>query len=223
MLDAIFSISPIFRDNFIAFLQFSICMKLIATGAEARIYLQEGNIVKERCQKNYRLPTLDKKLRESRTRREAKILERLAAQNFPSPVLLRQKGTVLVMSQVKGKKLADVFDTDPDHFSCQLGLLVGKFHSLGIVHGDLTTSNVILSSDPKNELVLIDFGLSAFSVTPEERAVDLHLLRQALESKHYANYPRCWEKVLASYASFVDSAIVIARLVAVEKRGRNKA
>lgn len=198
-------------------------MTLIGSGAEAKVYLQNGNVIKERCQKNYRLPTLDKKLRESRTRREAKILERLAANDFPSPLLLRQERTVLVMSQVKGKKLADVFDTDPNHFSCELGLLVGKLHSLGIVHGDLTTSNVILSSDPKNELVLIDFGLSSFSVTPEERAVDLHLLRQALESKHYANYPQCWEKVLASYASFADSANVIARLATVEKRGRNKA
>ena len=47
----------------------------------------------------------------------------------------------------------------------------------------LTTPTNDMIYDKK--IYLIDFGLSLYSNKPEDKAVDLHLLKQALESKHY--------------------------------------
>ena len=92
-------------------------------------------------------------------------------------------------------------------------------HNNNIIHGDLTTSNMIL----ENEIYFIDFGLSFFSDKTEDKAVDLHLLRHALESKHHKIFEKSFKAVLNGYKSKCRKYNeTIKRLEKVESRGRYK-
>ena len=126
------------------------------------------------------------------------------------------------MDFISGKKLSDNlddFDLKKQIEICtELGKEVGKIHDLGLIHGDLTTSNMILSD---NKVYFIDFGLAFHSSRIEDMAVDLHLLRQALEAKHFSNWQKLFEAVLNGYSS-KDKSKVLAQLEKVESRGRYK-
>lgn len=56
-----------------------------------------------------------------------------------------------------------------------MGRAVATLHDGGLVHGDLTTSNLLLRPVPggADEVVVIDFGLAFNSALAEDRAVDL--------------------------------------------------
>ena len=198
----------------------------IAQGAEAILYKDRGTIIKERLSKAYRLPHLDESLRKFRTRREAKILQKLEELNFPAPHLrdFSDKRMSLVMDFIPGEKLREVLEEEDDYeaLAKEIGKKVGLLHGKDIIHGDLTTSNMIKHKET-GELFLIDFGLSSFSDKNEDKAVDLHLLDRALESKHYQQYPEIFGKVLEGYKeSNPGAAEVLKRFEQVNKRGRNK-
>ena len=57
-------------------------------------------------------------------------------------------------------------------------------HEAKIVHGDLTTSNMLLRNSQPNHLVMIDFGLSYTTSLAEDMAVDLYVLERAILSTH---------------------------------------
>ena len=67
-----------------------------------------------------------------------------------------------------------------------IGTSVGGLHASGVVHGDLTTSNLILRKKDGGEMdvVLIDFGLGSVSTSDEDMAVDLYVLERAFASTH---------------------------------------
>jgi len=93
-------------------------------------------------------------------------------------------------------------------------------HNHLIIHGDLTTSNMILNK----EIYFIDFGLSFFSEKAEDKAVDLHLLKEGLESKHYRIWEECFRCALEAYRKEANkSSETLKRLEIVEKRGRYRA
>ena len=71
-------------------------------------------------------------------------------------------------------------------------------------------------------LDFIDFGLGFFSNKIEDKAVDLHLLKQALESKHFKKWDENFKEVLKNYKISKDSEKVLERLKKVESRGRYK-
>jgi Kae1-associated kinase Bud32 len=193
--------------------------KVIGGGAEAIIYY-DGNVIKDRVKKGYRIEQIDARLRRFRTRREAKVIEKLQKIGFPSPRLISNddKQTV-VMEYIDGQKLRDVLESlDYERICGEVGRKIAMMHNHNIIHGDLTTSNMILKH---GQLYFIDFGLSFFSAKAEDKAVDLHLLRQALESKHHTIWQRCFESAIASYKK-ESSDDVIKRLVQVERRGRYK-
>ena len=195
--------------------------KILDKGAEATILLDGTAIVKDRVKKDYRLPEIDEKLRKFRTRREAKVLDKLKAINFPAPALhdMCDKAMQLRMELIKGNKIRDILYQDPVALSEEIGKKIGILHANDIIHGDLTTSNMILDK----EIKFIDFGLSFFSAKVEDKAVDLHLLRQALESKHYDIWEKCFEAALKGYKqSYPEYKEVFSRLEKVESRGRNK-
>ena len=100
----------------------------------------------------------------------------------------------------------------------KLGKQVALMHKNDIIHSDLTTSNIILKD---NQVYLIDFGLGYFSKKIEDKAVDLHLIKQALEAKHWQNHEELFKKLIKTY-KFTDSEKTLERLKAVEKRGRYK-
>ena len=191
-------------------------MKEIARGAEAVIYLDKDKIVKHRIPKNYRIKEIDEPLRKKRTRSEVKILEKLP---IPHPKLLSfdEKKSVIEMEYIDGNKLRDVFGLKHAE---KIGEYTAKMHNSGIIHGDLTTSNMI---EQKGEIYFIDFGLSFFSDKFEDKAVDLHLLKEALESKHYKVADKAFKAILSTYKKHAnDSKEIIERLEKVEERGRNK-
>ena len=196
-------------------------MEIIDKGAEATISAEDNIILKDREVKSYRLKQIDEKLRKFRTRREAKVLNKLEQINFPAPKMLDMcdKAMQIRMEMLQGNKLRDVLYKDPVALSEEIGKKIGILHQNGIIHGDLTTSNMILD----NEIKFIDFGLSFFSTKTEDKAVDLHLFRQALESKHYKNWEDCFKAALKGYKqTFSDHESVLTRLNQVENRGRNK-
>ncbi|MFC1690868.1 KEOPS complex kinase/ATPase Bud32 [Nanoarchaeota archaeon] len=205
-------------------------MKKISQGAEATIHSDKKKVVKHRTKKTYRHPDIDDKLRKSRTRREAKVIEKLSSLNFPGPKLhdVCDVEMKITMDHIHGDKLRDSLgkvEKEKKIFrklSKEIGKLVAKLHDNDIVHGDLTTSNMILHEDPKKGIYFIDFGLSFFSSRDEDKAVDLHLLKQALESKHHNIFEEAFDHVLKGYGDYKFSGKIIDRLKKVEARGRNK-
>ncbi len=197
-------------------------MEKIGDGAEAVIYLNKNIVIKDRIKKGYRLKQIDEKLRKFRTRRETKVLEKLHAIDFPIPklILSDDKNMLIKMEFLNGKKLRDALNNTNCVKLCkELGKKIAILHNNSIIHGDLTTSNMIL----KDEIYFIDFGLSFFSEKVEDKAVDLHLLRQALESKHYEIFENAFKAVLSGYKiKNPDYNIIIKRLEKVELRGRYK-
>jgi TP53 regulating kinase-like protein len=196
-------------------------MKLIAQGAESKLFLEENKIVKDRFRKTYRIREIDERLRKFRTKREAKVIEKLQAIGFPCPKLLfnNEKDTI-EMEFINGKLLKNILnDNNCIKLSKEIGDKVAILHNNNIIHGDLTTSNMIFNE----EIFFIDFGLSFFSRKIEDKAVDLHLLKEALESKHSEIWEKSYKAALGSYAEkAADGNDVVKRLKTVEKRGRYK-
>jgi len=198
----------------------------LAQGAEALIYRDNNEVIKERFSKKYRLEHLDESLRKFRTRREAKILGKLEELDFPAPHLkeFSDKRMSIVMDFIPGEKLKDVLKRGDAYqqLAQEIGSRVGKLHFNHMIHGDLTTSNMILHEE-NNTVNLIDFGLSFFSEKVEDKAVDLFLLDRALEASHYEQYPGIFAEVLKGYQeAYPEYAEVLARFEQVKNRGRNK-
>jgi len=202
--------------------------KIIAQGAEAVIKQNKNQVTKQRISKSYRIPQIDEKIRKLRTRNEAKIIE-LASSAIPVPGILEsdEKSKEIVMDFIEGKKLSTNLDNLPLkqqlEICKQIGQNTAKIHQLEIIHGDLTTSNMILSRKD-NKVFLIDFGLAFRSSKYEDKAVDLHLLRQALEAKHFKNWQQLFDIVKQGYQEVAKNEAdkVLNQLIKVEKRGRYK-
>ncbi|MFH1333257.1 MAG: KEOPS complex kinase/ATPase Bud32 [archaeon] len=196
----------------------------IQQGAEAVIHLKNGRIVKERISKSYRHPELDSKIRKKTTRSETRLLERAGA-IVPTPKILNScdKEMKIEMEHIKGEKLRDqVANMSPkeraDVFT-RLGKKTAMLHNANIIHGDLTTSNIIYNG----KVNFIDFGLGSISPKIEDKAVDLHLLKQALASKHHEQFDECFEAVIAGYSKeSKEFKQLNEQLKKVESRGRYK-
>ncbi len=200
----------------------TLCMNqnIIGRGAEA-ILIQEGDfLVKDRIKKGYRLPFLDEKLRKQRTKKEAKLLQK-ASSLIPVPKVIKtDEKEKIEMEFIEGKKLSEHLDNlkDAEKICKQIGENTGKLHDADIIHGDLTTSNMILKD---GKVFFIDFGLGFTSKRIEDKAVDLHLLRQALEAKHFQNWEKLFAAVIKGYDS-KDKIPILEQLKKVESRGRYK-
>jgi len=190
-------------------------MREIGSGAEAIIYLDNNKVVKRRIKKSYRIKEIDSTLRKTRTRTEAKILEKIPVK---APKLIEtDREETLKMNFIKGDKIRDVLNKKPE-LAEEIGEKVAAIHNAGIIHGDLTTSNMIL----KNEIYFIDFGLSFFSEKIEDKAVDIHLFKQALESKHYKIWEKALKYFLKGYNKAKNYKQIMERFKIVEARGRYK-
>ncbi len=76
-----------------------------------------------------------------------------------------------------------------------IGSAIGKMHDAGVVHGDLTTSNIMIKEsapEPGFLIALIDFGLALMQPSIEDKAVDLYVLERAFISTH----PGCEDMVI---------------------------
>jgi len=196
---------------------------IIARGAEAILIHKNGKLIKKRVPKGYRHPDLDKKIRTRRTRSEAKLLEKAGKIiNIPKVLSVDDKKAEIDMEYIEGKKLSEHLDEFPlneqEKICFQIGENVAVLHQNDLIHGDLTTSNMILHQD---KIFFIDFGLGFHSTRIEDKAVDLHLMRQALESKHFHHWQQLFDAVLLGYKKLGDESVLL-QLKKVESRGRYK-
>lgn len=198
-------------------------MKIIKQGAEAILYIDKENMVKERIKKNYRLTEIDDKLRRFRTKRESRLLDKANMIKVPKVLNVDEENFKITMEFIEGQLLKDcldIFNKNKRIKICTtIGREIGKLHDCSVIHGDLTTSNMILKND---EVYFIDFGLGFISNKIEDKAVDLHLLKQAFESKHYKTAEVDFNAVLEGYKKSKDYKKVVERLKKVEERGRYK-
>ncbi|MEM3112933.1 MAG: KEOPS complex kinase/ATPase Bud32 [Candidatus Pacearchaeota archaeon] len=199
--------------------------KIIQQGAEAKILLDEKDklIIKDRISKNYRLPELDKKIRVKRTKTEAKLMEK-ASRIINVPKIKKIEESKIILDYIQGKKLStwlDKLQKNLANETCKkIGQSIAKLHDNNIIHGDLTTSNIIL--DKNNQVWFIDFGLGFHSERIEDKAVDLHLIRQALEAKHFLKWKEYWKNIESGYKVSRNYEKTIEQLKKVESRGRYK-
>ena len=197
--------------------------QIIQQGAEAIISLEKDVITKDRVKKSYRLSILDQRLRKQRTKKESKILEKTSTL-IPVPKLIKTDDKEKIEMQfIEGKKLSEHLDSlkNAEEIYKLIGENIAILHDNNIIHGDLTTSNMIYSTK-ENKLYFIDFGLSFESNKAEDKAVDLHLIKQALEAKHFSKFELFFKAVLEGYKLSKNFKETIKRLKSVEKRGRYK-
>jgi len=209
-------------------------MELINQGAEAKIFSsdfreyfgldKEGEIiVKERVSKSYRIKEIDERLVLQRTLHEARLLHESKLAGVPTPVIffIDKVKHALVMEKVLGARIKEELLRGTrlrDDLIATIGTQVGRLHSNNIIHGDLTTSNMILRDD---EVVFIDFGLGEFSSETERQAVDAHLFKQALKSTHFVHWEEYWSTFVESYCSAYEGGRdSIERIQEIEMRGR---
>ena len=183
-------------------------------GAEASVSLTDKDVVKTRLSKGYRVPELDQHLIIERTRAEARSISAARRAGVPVPVIRDVTDHEIVMEKLDGDVLKYVMNED---YARGAGITVGKLHKAGIIHGDLTTSNMIWHN---GRVYLIDFGLSQMTGEIEPRGVDLHVLFQTLEST--TEDPESLKNAfIEGYcAAFPDAESVILREHEIELRGR---
>lgn len=204
--------------------------RLIRKGAEADIYLGEWfgreAILKIRKPKPYRQPELDAEIRKKRTLHEANFLmnARKAGVSTPLVYFIDQSKAEIVMQYIKGKRLKEIISgkkiNNIDILYSEVGRCIAKLHKNNIIHGDLTTSNFLVI---RNRLVFIDFGLSFFSQRLEDMAVDLHLMKEVLESAHVEVADEAFNKIIEGYAEIVGIKMIkdlVRKIKEIEKRGR---
>lgn len=204
---------------------------VIRIGAEAVIskYCLMGFEVvsKHRIPKPYRIPNLDKKIRESRMIHEVKVMLALKKAGVPCPavILVDRKETTIYIQYIDGVELRRWLngrnEEEITEVSKTLGKLVGRMHRAGIAHGDLTTSNILV--DNFGKLYFVDFGLSIFTDELEDLAVDIHLLDRSLESGHYGLRELFMHSFLQGYAETIGKNMtldLISKIKEIRKRGR---
>ncbi len=203
-------------------------MQILYQGAESRIYLDtfDGQevIVKERIAKGYRIKQLDDELRKLRARKEVKLLTEVRKLGIHTPKIFRvdEQNHKIIMEYIRGNRLKEHLNSislnEAKSVCRQLGKQVGKMHSNNIIHGDLTTSNIILKDD---QLYFIDLSLGEFSQKIEDKAVDLKLLKEAIKSTHFKIFDDAWKIILAGYKEECKNAdAVFNQLKEIEMRAR---
>ncbi|GLT74345.1 hypothetical protein SLA2020_461490 [Shorea laevis] len=209
---------------------------LLKQGAEARVFestfVGRRSIVKERFSKKYRHPSLDSKLTLKRLNAEARCMTKARRLGVSTPVLYAVDPVLhtLTFEYVEGPSVKDIFlefgihgvvQERLDDIATQIGDAIGKLHDGGLVHGDLTTSNMLIRN-VSNQLVLIDFGLSFTSTLPEDKAVDLYVLERALVSMH-SSCGNVMDRILAAYKKTSKQwSSTFNKLAQVRQRGRKR-
>ncbi len=186
----------------------------IGRGAEAVITRDGDRVTKWRRPKGYRMPALDERIRRERTVMESRIISEARRCGVPTPIVLDVDQFSLTMEHIEGAKLKDVIDPD---ISEKVGELVGRLHACGIVHGDLTTSNMILKGE---KIYFIDFGLAFHDKGLEAQGVDVHVFFQTVKSTH-DHSEMLIEAFGRGYAkTYSRAGDVLKRVREIEARGR---
>lgn len=204
--------------------------RLLYRGAEADVYLGEWQdrraVFKVRKPLPYRLSVLDDAIRRQRTVREAEVIHHVKTKGVAAPFLydVDVQSSTLVMEFVDGERVKDLVGSAPSESIGRIfeefGLSVAKMHSSGVMHGDLTTANVVVRA---GGLVFLDFGLSIHTTRVEDHAVDLRLIKETLFGAHPQVSEAALEALFRGYASVAGrsrSRAVLKQLQNIERRGR---
>jgi TP53 regulating kinase-like protein len=204
---------------------------LLKKGAEASLYLAKWHgrkvVIKVRIPKKYRPAALDEQIRTYRTVHEPQLMHDAKAAGVPTPLIymVNVPEASITMEYVEGQQIKQLLNKAPQgrrHELCvAIGELIGKLHRQGLIHGDLTTSNMILN--PEDKIYFVDFGLGEKNVEVEAQGVDLHLMKRALQSTHYQFWEECFKNVMCGYSSVlgVETAEkVYEKIREIERRGR---
>ena len=200
-------------------------------GAEADLSLATIGpwkvVIKRRVRKEYRNPSLDKQIRHDRTISEASRIHeaKTAGAKVPCIVGIDVQNNAIAMTRLYGTVARECLDDmgvkETRKLLRSIGEQIGLLHAAGIVHGDLTTSNVIVS--PYGAPFIVDFGMSRRSIEPEDRGVDLHLLQRSIVASHRKNPSSMMNAMIRGYEQtagkkIADSTWRKAREIA--RRGR---
>lgn len=149
-------------------------------------------------------------------------------------IVLEQIESVTVASYID--KMSKNCPTKPPHslkkIMDRIGELLAKMHKNGVIHGDLTTSNMLLAStkddngpdDGEDFLIyLIDFGLCHIDQGAEDKGVDLYVLERAYLSSHPSSQD-LFQILLDSYKKYYGKGIVEIsnKLEEIRMRGRKR-
>jgi len=200
----------------------------IYKGAEAEIcpasHMDIEVIQKRRIPKSYRIKQIDNQLISSRTKEEAKLIVDARQQGVSVPLIydVDLENGVITMEYIKGKRIKDILndlsEKERKTLCKKIGQNIARLHNADIIHGDITTSNMILYDD---RVHFIDFGLGEKNTELESKGVDLHVLMEAIESTH-SKYANCFDYVLEGYKKELkDNAnLVIKKIEEIVRRGR---
>jgi Kae1-associated kinase Bud32 len=202
-------------------------VEVFRRGAEAEIRrgLWKGRkvIIKSRVVKGYRHPELDASLRGTRTKNEARLIQEARRHGVPTPIIydIDLQSAEIVMQEIEGQRVKDALisadQAEAKGICREIGRLAALMHRGGMVHGDLTTSNMILK---EGQIWFIDFSLGRWNAEIEEMGVDMHLLKEAFQSGHSERFA-LFEVVMSSYSQHFPSAqAVSAKIQEIEDRGR---
>lgn len=207
-------------------------VELVAKGAEANIcsghYLDEEVLLKKRVVKGYRIPEIDMYLRRMRTKNEAKLLGEAKRCGVMTPLVydVDLKDSIITMEKIVGTEVKEIFSgKNPQDLSSIksisriIGKNVARLHDCGIIHGDLTTSNIILREE-ENSVVFIDFGLGKISDLIEDKGVDLLVFKKAINGIHHDISQECFESIIEGYSGAQNYREVVAKIEEIEGRGR---
>jgi TP53 regulating kinase-like protein len=204
---------------------------LFKKGAEASLYLTDWHqrrvIIKKRIPKKYRPPMLDEQIRSYRTVHEPQLIHEAKAAGVPTPLIymVNVPESSITMEYIEGQQVKQLLNTvskaKRNDICVKIGESIAQLHRNSLIHGDLTTSNMILN--PKDKLFFVDFGLGEKNGELEAQGVDLHLLKRALQSTHYLFWEECFQSVLCGYTSVLGVELaekVYEKIREIEKRGR---
>ena len=199
---------------------------LLKRGAEAELRQFEWHgrlaVEKVRVPKAYRQAGLDDDLRNSRVRTEVRLMSEARKLGVSIPIIydVDLVGHRLVIEFIDGPTAKEALQkglADSRQLAREIGRVAGTLHAHGIVHGDLTTSNLLWRD---GRLHAIDFSMGEKTDSIEARGVDLRLLKEAWTSAHFDLLAR-FDDVLAAYREAYPRADeAIAKLAEIEDRGR---
>lgn len=200
---------------------------MLEKGAEANIYPGEWMgrdvLLKERVSKSYRIEEIDHRLRKRRTKGEAKLLHLAKTCGVTTPLVydIDKENKTITMEYIPGKPVKDVFnesEISQIKIICKkVGEKVARLHNCGMIHGDLTSSNLLLKD---GEIVFIDFGLGKISDLVEDKGTDLLVFKKALTGIHYDIAEDCFQSILEGYQEADDYQEILEKIGEIEVRRR---
>jgi len=204
---------------------------LLKKGAEASLFLVDWHdkkvVMKKRLPKKYRHPKLDEEIRTYRTTHEPELMHEAKKAGVATPTifLVDVKNSTIIMQFIEGNQikqlLGNVSKMERETLCLKIGELIGRLHEYGLVHGDLTTSNMIL--DAEGNIFFVDFGLGEKTNELEAKGVDLHLMKSALQSTHFQFAEECFSAVMRGYSKISGGTgmkNVLDKIREIERRGR---